>query len=388
MRIEAIRLARRTTLFLVGMAFSAGLAEVVLRQLPVAMGLYRTKQHELWPLYGYGAGQHFNYSVTWQMLFARGGDTNNYGHIAPFDYQRHSRPIVVIGDSFIESQMNPFVDTLQGELGRLFDGRIPVYGFGFGGNSLGEYLALARMTRDEFQPRAMVFLIVHNDVKESWTNRVGHHFFQVDASGIKEAYLPLAQTTPQQRIREILGDSALYRYIQANLAFTIDRVIDKHRPRPEPAGDQQAATDEISRRVIDYFLVKLPERAGLAREKLVLVFDSDRARIYHPSAPPGKSVDSSRTQQYFRSQAKALGYQVIETESIFENHYRQHRRRLDYLPTDAHWNGLGHRIVAAEVHDRLEHELVEGQLLKDGQKDPLKAEGRAAVSGVSRHHAE
>lgn len=343
------RIAKHILLFLVGVMLSAALAEVVLRQLPVAMGLYRTTQHELWPLYGYGQGQRYTYSITWQMLFPRRGTTNNYGQIAPFDYQRHSRPVAVIGDSFIESQMNSFDDTLQGELGRLLGGDMPVYGFGFAGNSLAEYLALARMTRGEFSPRAMVFLIVHNDVKESWTNRIGHHFFRVDAAGVSEDYLPLDRVTLPQRVRATFGDSAFYRYVQSNLGFSIDRVLGKYSASGAAKAEVKPHEDERSREVIDYFLARLPEAAGLPAANLVFVFDSDRARIYDAEAPARKTIDSPAVQTYFRNRAEALGYAVIETRDLFQRHYDQHGRRFDYLPVDSHWNGLGHRTVGAAV---------------------------------------
>lgn len=337
-----------------GMLFAAGTAEVLLRQLPVTMGLYRTQQHELWPLHGYGKAQHFTYSTTWQMHHPNSGITNNYGQIAPFDYVANSHPVVVIGDSFIESQMNPYRGTLQGELGRLLSDETPVYGFGFAGNSLAEYLSLASMTRQEFSPQAMVFLIIDNDVKESWTNRLGHRYFEIDDYEVREKYLPLSQATTAQRIRQVFGDSALYRYIQVNLGFTIERVLAKHdRPVPQAGRGNLAEIEAKSRRVIHFFLEKLPQASGLTRDKLILVFDTDRYRIYDPSRSPRKSVDSAVIQAYFRAEAVRQGYSVIDTHEMFAESYLRQHRRFDYYPIDPHWNGLGHRLVANEVFRRL-----------------------------------
>lgn len=349
-----LRIAGYVFLFLVGLGFAASMAELTLRHLPVSMGLYRTHQHDLWPLHGYGKAQQFTYSTTWQMHHPRSGITNNYGQIAPFDYAAGSNPIVVIGDSFIESQMNHYGDTLQGELGRLIAGKVPVYGFGFAGNSLAEYLSLATLTRQEFSPIAMVFLIIDNDVKESWTNRLGHRYFDVDAHGVQEKYLPLSDVTTAQRIRQLFGDSALYRYIQANLGFSIDRVISKRTfTSPESKNSNTKEFERKSRQVVDYFLAKLPEASGLGKDRLILIFDTDRYRIYDRSHPPRKSVDSAAIQTYFREEAGRLGYSIIEVHEIYVEHYREHQRRFDYYPVDPHWNGLGHRLIAEEVHRRL-----------------------------------
>jgi len=344
-----MRTSRFLVFFLVGLVAAIVITEFTLRALPVTMGLYRTTNHELWPMYGYGPQQHFTYSLTWQMLFPQQGVTNNYGQVAPFDYRQASEPVVVVGDSFIESQMNAYADTVQGELGRLFGAETPVYGFGFAGNSLAEYLALARMTRQEFAPTAMVFVIIDNDVKESWTNRIGHRYFEIGSDGVREGYQPLDRVTTAQQIRKLVGDSSLYRYVKTNLGFAAERVLDKHR-QPKP-GSTAASPEPDSNSVhaIDYFLASLPGAAGLLPERLVLVFDTDRARIYDPSRPPRRSVDSPAVQAYFREHARASGMVVIDTADLFAKHYARHGRKFDFSPVDPHWNGIGHRLVASEV---------------------------------------
>lgn len=333
-----------------GVLLSVALAEVALRALPVTMGLYRTQQRDAWPLHAYGAHQAFSYSMTWQMLHANRGRTNNYGHIAPFDYRPGSKPVVVIGDSFIEAMMNRPEETLQGELGRLLDPLAPVYGLGFSGNSLAEYLATARMARSEFAPVAMVFLIIDNDIKESWSNRSGHRYFQIDPGRVREAYLPLDAGGLAQRVRRMIGDSALYRYVQVNLGFSLEGVVARRRaPQQESLRAPSADVEPMSRTAAEYFLVTLPEAAGIPPERLVLVFDSDRDRIYDPSRAPRRAADSPEIQGFFKERAQALGFGVVDTAPLFATHYRLHGRRLDYTPTDRHWNGLAHRLVAGEV---------------------------------------
>lgn len=228
---------------------------------------------------------------------------------------------MVVGDSFIEAQMNSYQDTLQGNLDRLLNGQLPVYSFGFSGNSLAEYLAVSRMAKDEFEPRGIVFLIIDNDVKESWTNRSGHHYFKISGNSVTEAYLPFDTGTTSQKLRAKIGDSSLFRYIQVNLAFTLEGAIERRKAPQRTAQVQSSESEENSRLAYKYFLDTLPEASGLPTNRLTLVFDSDRETIYTPSQPPRKRVDSPETQSEFKTLARRLGYNVIDTEPLFKENF-------------------------------------------------------------------
>ena len=350
--VRTMKYIKIISFIIFGLLASSLLAEAVLRTMPVTMGLYRTQKYDTWPLHSYGPHQIFSYSMTWQMLHPNRGTTNNYGQIAPFDYKPGSKPVAVIGDSFIEAMMNRYEDTLQGELGRLLASKSPVYGLGFSGNSLAEYLAVARMAKSEFTPIALVLLIIDNDIKESWSNRTGHHYFQINQDKVSEAYLPLNKLGSAQRVRQLVGDSALYRYIQVNLGFNLEKFFPRSVLLSNKSDKTQAAApdiEQLSHAATEYFLATLPEAAGIPTQKIILVFDSDREKIYDPSKPPHRGVDSTKAQNFFKEKALAYGYQIVDTKPIFSAHYRTHHQKFDYLPTDRHWNGLAHRVVAGEV---------------------------------------
>jgi hypothetical protein len=251
--------------------------------------------------------------------------------------------------------MNRYEQTVQGRLNNLFGDSIPVYSFGFAGNSLAEYLVVARMAREDFAPVALVILVIDNDVKESWQRRIGHHYFVIAESGIKEEYWPLDRGGVAQRIRSSIGDSALYRYVQVNLGFTPDVVFKKHAaPLPAPTSKvSDEAAEARSRLAIDYFLQQLAGAAGLPADRIFLVFDSDRERIYDFTRSPRQGVDSAAVQSYLQTRARHLGYVVIDTSSVFAKHYAEHHRRFDFSPTDRHWNALGHRVVADAMMEYL-----------------------------------
>ncbi|MBK7674437.1 MAG: hypothetical protein IPJ27_06505 [Candidatus Accumulibacter sp.] len=188
-------------------------------------------------------------------------------------------------------------------------------------------------------------MIIHNDVKESWSNRSGHRYFKITSAGVREGYQPLSGTMAQQ-IRSAPGDSALYRYIQTNLGFTITAVLEKHVLPKQQSREQTTEIESKSKRAVDYFVSQLPEATGLPPERLVLVFDSDRARIYNPKAGPRVTVDSITVQDYLRERARAAGFAVIDTELSFSEHYNRNRQRFDFLgfsPFRVEWGGNGRR---------------------------------------------
>src|SRR5690242_8084630 len=122
-------------LFAVGAAAALVALELGLRLLPVSVGMFQSERSDLWPLHSLQPHVSYTYSMTWEMQNARHGRTNNYGQLAPFDYVEGSRPVIVVGDSYVESAMNDFRDTLQGQLGAMLAPAVPVYGFGVSGLS-------------------------------------------------------------------------------------------------------------------------------------------------------------------------------------------------------------------------------------------------------------
>src|SRR5258705_1351061 len=148
---ERVRLAfQGTALFCMGAAAVLLALELALRALPVSTGLYQDGRPDLWPLHNFMAHLPYTHSTSWELQNARHGRTNNYGQLAPFDYIPGSRPVIVVGDSYIESQMNDYRDTLQGYLGTMLGARERVYGMGVSGMSMSDYLVLANQAAAEF----------------------------------------------------------------------------------------------------------------------------------------------------------------------------------------------------------------------------------------------
>lgn len=336
--------------FSLGTLLTVAFIECVLRLLPVSMGLHRTGQAERWPLQSMEPRVPYTYSIAWSMLNAHRGVTNNYGHIAPFDYRKGSRPVIVVGDSYVESLMNEYSDTLQGQLGRRMGAPESVYGLGVSGLSASDYLALSQLARNEFMPAAAVFVMTDGDLSESLIQRLGNYFLVPDGNGLKLDYWPAQGESLLTRIRNVIGDISIHRYLQVNLQFSPDQLVKVFR-RDDPKLKTQPPTNDADgqRKVADWFLTMLPPGLGLPSECIVFLMDSDRYAIYKPAlASPRKDTPEAR--RYFIEHAQALGFKVSDLDLVFRSRYAGDPTKFDHWPIDRHWNKVGHGIGADEAY--------------------------------------
>lgn len=347
---------RNALAFALGACVGVIMIEGVLRQFPVPMGLYRTEQYQRWPLVNYEPRMGYTSSMSWDMRHVRRGSTNNYGQLAPFDYLPRSRPVIVIGDSFVGAAMNRYEDTLQGQLGALLGRREAVYGLGANGLSLSDYLALSSLAATEFSPRAAVILLIDGDVSESLLSQLGHYSFVIKNGAVTLNYRPLYGETFGKKMRRLFGDSALYRYIQLNLHFDPTRLLEQVMPnRPSSASSelQRSETRNAAERsVIDHFLAQVTVTLQLPSSCVALLFHTDTYALADPAAAL-KPKDAPQLMEYFRTQANAMGYRIVNLHERFQSDYALHGKRLDYWPLDRHLNGRGHGIAARSAFDAL-----------------------------------
>jgi len=342
---------RQAALFCAGAAAMLVALELALRMLPVSVGLYQTER--AWPLHSFQAHKPYTVSTTWELRNPRHGRTNNYGHPAPFDYISGSRPVVVVGNSYIESLMNDYSDTLQGNLGAMLGAAERVYGIGVSGMTMSDYLAMATQASAEFAPRAAVFLLVNADIRDSLTDRPGHYYFRETTDGLKLTLHPRKMYPLLTRIRQSVGDLYLYRYVTQNLRFTLPKLVPLFREAKarEPAApiEQGPAVQDAA---VDRFLLDLPGRTGIEPRCIAFLLDGDRYSIYDPrlASPP---ADQPEARAHFIRKASELGYRVADMQPLFREHYKRDRRHFDYYPIDAHWNGLAHRLAAERAYDLL-----------------------------------
>ena len=326
------------------------LLEGLLRVLPVSNGLGPTPSPAAWPLHAYAPHRPYQYSNTWAMLNAHAGRTNNYGHIAPMDFRSGSRPMIVVGDSFIEAKMNDYADTLQGMLGSRLGAAHPVYGLGISGLSASDYVVLARQTRADFAPDAAVFLISDGDISESLIPRNGGYFLRRRGSGFDPEYVPLSPSPVMAWVHANVGELALYAYLRNNLKFSpgdIGQAFKWGQSGASPRPPSAPSSDE-ERQVVEWFLGELPRASGIPPQCIVLLVDADRYAIYNPrqASQPNDPPDVRR---YLIDQGRAMGFKVVDLGPLFRAEYARTRSKFDYWPLDRHWSRAGHALAADAV---------------------------------------
>ncbi len=372
--------------FCCGVLMAIIVLEGVLRMMPVSTGLHRTADYARWPLQNADPWTPYSYSLTWAMLNAHHGKTNNYGHVAPFDYRRDSRPVVVIGDSFIESLMNEYADTLQSQLSRMLHAPDAVYGLGVSGLSASDYVALSKQAKDEFHPTAAVVVLIDGDLSESLIPEYGSHFLVHKDGHLALRYDPVHGDSLGTRVRKVIGDISVHRYFQVNLQFSLDKLVAAFRAAPPAisAPDLHGLQDQVE--VADWFLGQLPGSLGVSAKCIALVLDSDRYAIYRPDMA-SKPKDSPKARQYLIDHARALGFKVTDLDGIFRRAYAKDHAKFDHWPIDRHWNRLGHGIAAEAAYQDL-FAPVPGQAnaCMPGEKDKTPSEplaGKVAAASAA-----
>jgi hypothetical protein len=345
----AVKVLRSLVLLGLGMAAALVALEAGLRLLPVNSGLVPRSEGPAWPLRAYEPVRPYGYSQGWAMLNARRGVTNNYGHIAPFDYWPGSRPWIVVGDSFVESLMNDHADTVQGMLGAERGPTQPVYGLGVSGFSVADYIVMARRARAEFAPRAVVFAIIDGDFSGALQPWPGGYHLAPRGAGLELAFTPRTPSPLVQRVRQAVGDLALYDYVRGNLKFSPADVTKVFRAQASSGGGVDGATRDAHAQaataVARWFLDELPAATGVPARCTVLLLDADRYALYERrEARPPEEEQAAR--QMLIERGRELGFRVIDLGPLFLASYAADRRKLDHWPIDRHWNRRGHEVAA------------------------------------------
>jgi hypothetical protein len=337
-------------------------AEVVLRFLPVATGLRSMPVNAANPVLHFSPNRPFVYSLGWNFHTVVRGRVNNAGYVNDQDYVREGPPLIaVVGDSFIEAQMVPYAETLQGRLAAALSGRFRVYSFAASGVPLSQYLIFAGHAVREFGARAVVINVVGNDFDESLAaHKLGPGFwlYAPDATGTLR--LRLTEHNPGGLIT-LARHSALLRYVIINLRF--QEAVGQLRvlgalivggpanAAPRYAGNTDASVDEKrvknSLDALDAFFRDVPEHIGLPSDRVLFTLDGFRSAA---AAQAGAGTYFDLMRRAFMEKAAARGYEVIDLDTRFIPRHARTGESFEFFD-DNHWNGLGHGVAADAVLD-------------------------------------
>jgi hypothetical protein len=333
---------RGAAAFVVGGLAMVAALEVVLQLLPVQRA-YGGRPDADWPAHHMVPNSQYTFSSGWALEDVRHGHINNLGYAAPFDYQFATSAIVVLGDSFVESLMNDYSQSLQGLLPDLIRHPVPVLNFGTSGGDLAHDLGVAGLVGVRFKPTMAVILITRGSFVGGFKSSPGFYSWTSGyPAGVE--FVPERDRGWTELVRRL----ALVRYVRANLRADLHQLLGPRgrSPRTECSALALSAADAA---LVDFTVSELPLRLHLPAARIVLVFDADRERIYAPGAPEMCPTRDSLALRLLAERATNSGLGVIDMEPVFRDAFQRTGEHFDYSPVDSHWNGTAHRLAAQAV---------------------------------------
>jgi hypothetical protein len=323
--------------------------QLLLNALPVSgRGVYGSGFNPYWPVHHMLEHSTFTYSAGWALKNVHVGIVNNMGYAAPFDYLPGTRAVMVIGDSYVESLMNSYDETLQGVLKRVLTQPSEVMHFGAAGASLADYLAVAELIPSRFIASWAVLVISDGDFTDGFNPAPGYYAWDSDSPRLVTLRDHESERGPLATWGRTL---ALVRYIRYNLKTSFGRLFDFSISSP---ADQRCKTVELAAadgELIEEIMPKLAQSMSLDPSHVILVFDSDRRALegVHSTIDRSCPTRDSVALKAVRAAALRSGMHIVETRELFAGFHEKTGLPLDYAPEDLHWNGNAHRLVAEQV---------------------------------------
>ncbi len=329
------------------------IAEVVLRFLPVSSGMRTVEVTAQSPVFHFTPNRDFVFSRDWDMAQANRGHVNNAGFVNDQDYHQDDKlPLLaVVGDSMIEAAMLPYRETVHARLASAHAGKLRVYSFAAAGAPLSQYLIWARHAVREYGAQALLISVISNDFDESHSAyKTGPGFWHYVPEANGELRLRLFEYRPGL-LRNAAVATALGRYLvfnlQAGQSWLELKAMLFGGPAMAAPGDAggSAAADEKRVRdsiaAVDAFFRDLPEYTGLPPSRILFTVEGFRYADL-AAASAGSYLD--RVRRALLEKAAALGYDAIDLDPPFFEHYRRTGERVE-LPRDGHWTGAYHGVT-------------------------------------------
>jgi hypothetical protein len=340
-----------------GVVLSALLLEALLWLLPTFNGVFAADPNAAWPV-AHGIPGEYTYSTRWNFRIVRHGVINEMGYAAPFDYRTDRAFAALFGDSYMEALMIRYEDSIAGQLASSsLSSPSRVLNFGSSGSALPDYLGVGSLVRDRFHPEWVIVSIGDGDFVEGFTAGPGHFRWNADDDPRSISLVPVEA---RSQAAKIIRHSALVRYVRSNLRLTIRGVLQAEPPVASdsfeaPCNDERLNGGDTER--IKKYVEHLPDAFGVPTGRIILLRDSETLRQGLYARQPvdrHKNCSPSRDEQALQlltDLARSAGMSVVDTFPLFRSHFETTGERVDFSPTDWHWNETGHKIAAAAIHD-------------------------------------
>lgn len=306
--------------------------ELVLRQMPVNTGLRNQPVDAGQPVLRAVAHSPFVYSRGWNLRLVNHGLVNNDGFLSDADYAPGGHGIAIVGDSYVQGSAIATDRNLAAQLRRRIDHR-DVFALGISGANLPDYVATVQWAVARYRPSAVVVVVTAGDVADAFASRQGGYRFDPEVGASCEPLLSPWAPSRSWPVT-VLKQLRLTHYLTENLRAA-DQLKQAFTGAASPPSQPDAARLRSARlaRAATCFADRLQAVAGGLPTLVVLhgrsAQDDDRDGL--PGVLDRRGVPWVDLTPVFDAQARATG------------------QRLDLLPTDSHWNELGHATAAEAV---------------------------------------
>jgi hypothetical protein len=333
------------------------LAEIVLRFLPVATGMWAMPVNAAHPVFHFTPDREFLFSRDWNFSLVNRGRINNDGFVNDENYAVNDpRPLLaVVGDSYVEAAMVPNEKTFYRRQSAQLGDKGRIYSFGASGAPLSQYLVWAQYAAQKYHAGAIAIVVVGNDFDESllaYNARPGLHVYARDADN--RLHLRRIDFEPSA-LRYLVRRSALARYLvfhlemlesARQLAARVGLTSPAHAAAPQYVGNTaaEASPERVrdSQEAIAAFLDDLGRMVLLAPDRIVFLVDGAR---YDTEIAVTEASYFGLMRKHFMREAGQRGYEVVDLQPLFLERGRDGRARFEYS-IDRHWNATGHAVAA------------------------------------------
>jgi hypothetical protein len=337
--------------FLLGFLLVVLLVELVLHALPVSTGYNLGPVDAHQPILRGRPYSAYTYSRAWNFQLKNSGVLNNFGFRSSYDFAPDPRAVVVIGNSYIQADAIDPRDTLTERLGGML--HTAAYAVGVDGFSLADYLVAARWSNATFDAHTLLVLLTAGDLKHSCMPRLGEHYLRY-ADGVIS--LALIERRSPSRLKQLLNDSRIFRYVFDNLRVSANwskgwRRQTDEEPNPElAAADRGCGGKEFENAASRFLLDSFHELESTRHARVIFLLAPGYRREQGVVAGGIRDVDS------FADRAAHDGFAVVHLDAAFSAALRS-GTRLDFLPIDGHWNVAANALAAQAAADAVSHDL-------------------------------
>lgn len=300
--------------------------------------------------------------------------TNDIGQFSDIDFKslktknNNKLKVLSIGDSFVEALQVSNEETFHGRLNEYktkSNQSLISTAIGSSGNAFPQYLINLFYAKKniDLESTVLIFTIISNDFDRSFEKYLiqnGAFFTNKDPNilGFRERLL----NNKVKIKRAIITQSSLMRYLYFNIDIKRKILILFCKFSPQKCSDlnilfNKSRTYKLekfneTKVSTDVFLKYVSEVRPSKQEKnkTIFIVDANRDNIYDKTIEKEYFFELSRN--YFIQEAERLGFQVLDMDKIFRNHYQTEKKQFEFI-NDGHWNSTSHKIISDQISNLL-----------------------------------